>query len=58
MQLLRVEVDAQASPAFQYEPSATALQLSHWAVETADGKMQYDLRVVDACSPDPGVFVG
>jgi hypothetical protein len=58
MRLLRIEVDAQAPLAFQYEPPATALMLSHWAIETADGKMQYDLRMVDACSPDPGVFVG
>ena len=58
MRLLRIEVDAQAPLAFQYEPPATALLLSHWAIETADGKMQYNLQMVDACSPDPGVFVG
>lgn len=56
--LLRIEVDAQAPAAFQYEPPMTALELSHWAIETADGKMQYDLQMVDTCSPDPGVFVG
>jgi hypothetical protein len=56
--LLRIEVDAQAPVTFQYEPPVTALQLSHWAIETADGKMQYALQMVDACSPDPGVFVG
>jgi hypothetical protein len=58
MRLLRIEVDAQAPLSFQYEPPATALLLSHWAIETADGKMQYNLQMVDACSPDPGVFVG
>jgi hypothetical protein len=58
MRLLRIEVDAQAPLPFQYEPPATALQLSHWAIETADGKMHYDLQMVDVCSPDPGVFVG
>ncbi len=56
--LLRIEVDAQAPLAFQYEPPVTAMQLSHWAIETADGNMQYNLQMVDACSPDPGVFVG
>jgi hypothetical protein len=56
--LLRIEVDAQAPLTFHYEPPATALMLSHWAFETANGAMQYDLKMVDACSPDPGVFVG
>jgi hypothetical protein len=58
MRLLRIEVDAKAPVAFQYEPPVTALMLSHWAIETADSTMQYDLQMVDACSPDPGVFVG
>lgn len=56
--LLRIEVDAQAPMASQYEPPPTALMLSHWALETADGAMHYDLQMVDACSPRPGVFAG
>ena len=57
MRLLRIEVDAQAPLAFQYEPPSTALQLSaHWAIETGNSKMHYGLQMVDACSPDPGVF--
>jgi hypothetical protein len=58
MRLLRIEVDAQAPLAFQYQPPATALMLSHWAIETADGAMHYDLQIVDKCSPHPGVFTG
>jgi hypothetical protein len=56
MRLLRIEVDAQAPLAFQYEPPAKALMLLHWALETADGAMHFDLHMVDACSPRPGVF--
>ncbi|HEX2400787.1 MAG TPA: hypothetical protein VHJ79_12520 [Mycobacterium sp.] len=56
--LLRIEVDAQAPLEYQYEPPPTALMLSHWALETADGAMHYDLQMVDACSPRPGVFAG
>ena len=55
--MLRIEVDAKAPLAFQYGPPVTALQLSHWAVETADGTTQSNLQMVDACSPDPGVFL-
>jgi hypothetical protein len=58
MRLLRIEVDAKAPLAFRYQPPATALELSHWSIEKADGDTQYDLQMVDACSPDPGVFVG
>jgi hypothetical protein len=42
--LLRIEVDAQAPTAFQHEPPATARMLSHWAIKTPDGKMQYNLQ--------------
>jgi hypothetical protein len=56
--MLRIEVDAQAPLAFQYEPPATALMLSNWAIETADGAMHYDLQMVDKCRPHPGVFTG
>jgi len=55
--LLRFEVDAQASQAFQFTPPATALLLDNWAVETDDGALHQDLQVVDACSPDSGVFI-
>jgi len=54
--LLRIEVDAQASKTFQFEPSATALMLSHWTLESPDGAMDDDLRLVEACTPRPGVF--
>ena len=55
--MLRIEVDVKAPLAFQYGPPVAALQLSHWAIETADGSVQSNLQMVDACSPDPGVFV-
>jgi hypothetical protein len=54
--LLRIEVDAQASQTFQFEPSATALTLSHWALESPDGARDEHLQIVNACSPRPGVF--
>jgi hypothetical protein len=41
--MLRIEVDAQTPLAFQYEPPVAALQLWHSAIETADGKLQYNL---------------
>ena len=56
MRLLRIEVDAQAPLVFKYQPPAAAVMLSHWALETADGAMHYDLQIVDKCSPHPGVF--
>lgn len=56
-QLLRIEVDAEAPRPFQYEPSATALMLAHWATESGDGVLQ-NLEMVNACSPDAGAFVG
>jgi hypothetical protein len=56
MRLLRIEVDAQPPLAFKYQPPAAAVMLSHWALETADGAMHYDLQIVDNCSPHPGVF--
>jgi hypothetical protein len=37
---------------------ATALMLSHWALETPDGAMRYGVQMVDKCSPHPGVFTG
>ena len=51
MRLLRIEVDAQAPTAFQHEPPATARMLSHWAIKTPDGKMQYNLqrRIAGRC---------
>jgi hypothetical protein len=55
-QLLRIEVDVEASATFQYPVTETALLLANWAVETGDGVL-HDLRMVDACSPGPGVFV-
>jgi len=57
IRMLRIEVDVKAPLAFQCGPPVTALQLSHWAIETADGSVQSNLQMVDACSPDPGVFV-
>jgi hypothetical protein len=56
--LLRIEVDVEAAVAFQYEQPETALTLRNWAVETPGGAMHYDLKMIDQCSPDPGVFVG
>jgi hypothetical protein len=47
---------AQAAPRFQFEPSATALMLSQWALESPGGAMDHDLQLIDACSPHPGVF--
>ena len=54
--LLRIEVDAQASQTFQFEPSATALTLSHWALESPDGARDEHLQTVNACNPRPDVF--
>jgi hypothetical protein len=57
-ELMRIEVDAQASPAIRHRQAVRALELSHWAVETADGTLHRDLQLVRDCSPDPWLFVG
>jgi hypothetical protein len=54
--LLRIDVDVEASSPFQYSAPATTLLLANWVVQTGDGTV-YDLQMVEACSPDAGVFV-
>lgn len=54
--MLRIEVDVEASATFQFPEPETTLRLANWAVETDDGVL-HDLQMVEACSPDAGVFV-
>jgi hypothetical protein len=55
MRLLRIEIDAEAAATYQHDQPPTALELTHWDVETDDGS-RHRLQMVGACSPDPGVF--